>query len=303
MQQNQQQQKPYQRRVITLETQRGTVLAQIQSKRAQLIDLTVKAYAGIERRIQSKQRFIAAKWKQLLAIEMDLAAVDEEIGDVWARIHLIAEVEIPAKEQVIELLQKERIAIYEKRVERTAEFHQLQSSGKGRLKRLVGGPIQAFRDVSTLNQIVANDERLVAQRTHILQQLARMEPDIPRLQGEIAHLRTRVSRLQAGKQRTHGAYDLLLAEISDLLEEDLAELEAERFDPPETRELREEIAKLIEQDGRLVSTITTILDERRAEILDEAGKLRTQIAYPAASGWDVIEGLLWELQFINQHHP
>jgi hypothetical protein len=303
MQQNQQQQKPYQRRVLTLETQRGTVLAQIHEMRAQLIDLTVKAYAGIERRIQSKQRFIAAKWKQLLGIEMDLVAADEEIGNVWARIRLIAEVEIPAKEQVIELLQAERYAIYEKRVERTAEFHQIQSSGKGRLKRIVGGPIQAFRDVNTLNGIVANDERLVAQRTHILQQLARMEPDIPRLQGEIAQLRTRVTRLQAGKQRTQGAYDLLLAEISDLLEEDLAELEAERFDPPETRELRDELSKLTAQDERLVATITTILDERRAEILDEAGKLRTQIAYPAASGWDVIEGLLLELAFINQHHP
>ena len=90
MQQNQQQQKPYQRRVHTLETQRGTVLAQIHEMRAQLIDLTVKAYAGIERRIQSKQRFIAAKWKQLLGIGMDLVAADEEIGNVWARIRLIA---------------------------------------------------------------------------------------------------------------------------------------------------------------------------------------------------------------------
>lgn len=170
----QQQQKPYQRRVMTLETQRSTVLAQIQQKRAQLVEMTVKAYAGIERRIQSKQRIIAAKWQQLLGSEMDLVAADEEIGDVWARIRLIAEVEIPAREQVIALLQAERMSIYQRRVERTGEFHQIQSSGKGRLRRIVGGPIQAFRDVSTLNQIVANDERLVAQRTHILQQIARM---------------------------------------------------------------------------------------------------------------------------------
>jgi hypothetical protein len=122
-------------------------------------------------------------------------------------------------------------------------------------------------------------------------------------QGEIARLRTRSSRLQASKQRTQGAYELLLAEISDLLEEDLAQLEAERFDPPETRDLRKEITDLLAQDGRLASTITTILDERRAEILDEAGKLRYQIASSAGDGWDVIEGLLLELQFINQHHP
>ena len=297
----QQQQKPYQRRVLTLETQRGSILAQIHEKRAQLVEMTVSAYAGIERRIQSKQRFIAAKWKQLLALEMDLSAADEEIGDVCASIRLIAEVEIPAKQQVIGLLQAERMAIYQKRVERTGEFHRIQSSGKSRFKRIVGGPIQSFRDVQTLNGIVANDERLVAQRTHILQQQARMEPDIPRLQGEIARLRTRITRLQAGKQRTQGAHDLLLAEISDLLEVDLAQLEEERFDPPETRELREEIVKLIEQEGRLASTITSILDERRAEILDEAGKLRTQVSLPADDGWSVIEGLLWELQFIDQH--
>lgn len=303
MQQQQQQQKPYQRRVITLETQRNTVQEQIQQKRTQLVDLTVRAYASIERRILSKQRFISAKWQKLLAIEMDLTATDEEIGDVWARIRLIAEVEIPAKEQVIALLHAERNAIYQKRVERTGEFHQVQSSGKGRFRRIVGGPIQAFRDVSTLNQIVANDERLVAQRTHILQQIARMEPDIPRLQGQIGSLTTQARRLRARKQRTKGDYDLLAAEISDLLEEDLAELEAERFNPPETRELRKEIADLIQQDGRLASTITTILDERRAEILDEAGKLRYQITVSAGDGWDVIEGLLWELQFIQQHHP
>ncbi len=71
----------------------------------------------------------------------------------------------------------------------------------------------------------------------------------------------------------------------------------------ETPILFDELSKLTAQDERLVATITTILDERRAEILDEAGKLRTQIAYPAASGWDVIEGLLLELAFINQHHP
>ena len=288
---------PYQIQVQFLESDRANVQLAYQQKRVQLTAEIIKARAQYDRRIATRRQIIDARLEEMHGIELQIEAQEHAIAALRMQAWTIREIEIPARQQYITALQAERAANHEEHV---TLYNQYQRQQRSPL-RWFGGPLYAVRIASTLQQEKSRMQSLKSRKTGIDQQLIRSQPDIPTLNGKIQDLLARAAQAEGRKLTLQGIRARLDAQIQELLLGDLAQLEQEKLNPPQVESLREEVENLRVRIERINAKINALLDTRYAEIIALAATFRTRIPAPGANGWDEIQGLLDELQFIADH--
>jgi hypothetical protein len=291
---------PYQTQVLFLESDRANLQMLYQQKRVQLAEASIKARSQYDRRIASRRQLIDARLEEMTGIELQIAAQDHAIAALRMQARTIREIEIPARQQYIAALQAERAANHEEHVELYNQYQRQQRSPL----RWFGGPLYAVRIASTLQQEKSRMQSLLSRKTGIDQQLIRSQSDIPTLNGKIQDLLARAAQAEGRKLTLQGTRARLDAQIQELLLGDLAQLEQEKLNPPQVENLRQEVENLCVRIEHVNDQIDAILDTRYAEIVALAAAFRTMLPSSTANnGWEEMQGLLDELQFIADHRP